>query len=348
MNRETPVRAAIVGLGRWGRNLVRSVASDPNSPLQFVRGMTRTPENAVEFGNEQGFDVTGDLHALLMDAEIEAIVLATPHSQHCQQICSAANAGKHVFVEKPLALTSDEAKRAISACKENHVELAVGFNRRFLGAYQDLCTQYHAGKLGVPLHMECNFSGPFGYDYKDGMWRGSADENPAGGMAAMGIHMLDAMIHLLGPVHRVTALSRRRALTAEIDDTTTIQMEFENGATGCLTSLMATPSNWRLHLFGSAGWAAMPDQETLEVRYLDDAPITARYDPTDTLAEELRAFAKTIRQQVAFPVTKREAIAGVAAMQAITQSVSNDGKTVKVENQSAYTEPESSDNSAHG
>ena len=333
MSRAGPVKAAIVGLGRWGRNLVTSVAADKKSPLQFIRGMTRTPENAADFGLEQGFDVTGDFNALLSDSEIEALVLATPHSKHCAQIRAAANAGKHIFVEKPLALTVEEATRAISACEENRVVLAVGFNRRFLPAFQNLCGQFRDGTLGTALHIEGNFSGPFGYGYTKGMWRGTAAENPAGGMAAMGIHMLDAMIHLLGPVRHITALSRRRILTAEIDDTTTVQLEFDNGATGCLTSLMATPSNWRLQLFGSSGWAAMPDQECLELRRLDDdASVISRFSAIDTLAEEMGAFAKTIRKKDTFPVTMTEAHAAVAAMQAISLSA-RDGKTETVMNE---------------
>jgi predicted dehydrogenase len=328
MNASKPVTAAIVGLGRWGQNLV---TANTGSNLNFVQGVTRTPVKVTEFALQNGFPVSDDYEAMLADPSIEAVVLATPHSQHSAQICKAAEAGKHVFVEKPLALNLPEAREAVRSCNAHGVVLAVGFNRRFLPAYNALCDAYHTGSLGNALHIDANFSGPFGYHYSADMWRGSSDENPAGGMAAMGIHMLDAMIHLLGPVRRVSTLSRRRAIEAPLDDTTNVQLEFECGATGSLTTLMATQTNWRMQLFGASGWAALKDQQNLEVSLIDQEPVATPYEVNDTLADELSVFADCVRGRGSFPVTHREALQGVAAMQAISQSAATDGKRVTVE-----------------
>jgi predicted dehydrogenase len=224
MSANDPICAAIVGLGRWGQNLMAAATNAPDHPLRFVQGVTRTPSKAAEFTKHHGIPVSDDYDAMLEDPAIQAVVLATPHSQHCDQICKAANAGKHVFVEKPLALTFDEARRAIDTCNNQGVTLAVGFNRRFLPAFQELYDAQTAGTLGAPLHIDANFSGPFGYQYNGDMWRGSVSENPAGGMAAMGIHMLDAMIHLLGPVENVSTLSRQtghRSATGRYDQRAT-------------------------------------------------------------------------------------------------------------------------------
>lgn len=330
MSAVQPVNAAIVGLGRWGQNLVRAMSDRPNPELQFVRGVTRTPTRAEEFAALHGFPVTDDFDAVLADPNIRAVVLATPHSQHCAQICKAAEAGKHVFVEKPLSLELQEARHAVAQCDAHDVLLAVGFNRRFLPAFKALSAASDAGTLGTALHIDANFSGPFGYDYSEEMWRGSRGENPAGGMAAMGIHMLDAMIHLLGPVHSVSTLSRRRAVSAPLDDTTTVQLEFKTGATGSLTTLMATAPNWRLQLFGSAGWGAMGDQHTLEMAIMGREPAVARYEVIDTLAEELTAFANCINRKDRFPVTRSEALAGVAALEAIALSAARQGERVFV------------------
>jgi predicted dehydrogenase len=333
LSQQPTLNAAIVGLGRWGQNLVTAAASDTESRIRFIRGMTRTPSKVTDFGIAQGFEITDDFDSLLGDPKVQALVLATPHSMHCSQICAAAEAGKHIFVEKPLALTLGEAKDAVTACRRNKVTLAVGFNRRFLPALQALQKQNHTGSLGVPLHIDANFSGPFGFGFTDDMWRGTTAENPAGGMAALGIHMLDAMIHLLGPVQRVTALSKRRVLSAGVDDTTTVQLDFDSGATGTLTSLMATPLNWRLQLFGSEGWAAMADQQSLEVSRLEDLKESNQvFEAVDTLAAELNAFAAAIYEGTPFPISMSEALAGVAAMQAISQSAAAGGSVVQVEN----------------
>ena len=330
MSANDPICAAIVGLGRWGQNLIAAATNKPDHPLRFVQGVTRTPSKAAQFTKHHGIPVSDDYDAMLENPAIQAVVLATPHSQHCDQICKAANAGKHVFVEKPLALTFDEAQRAIDACNTQGVTLAVVFNRRFLPAFQELYDAQTAGTLGAPLHIDANFSGPFGYQYNADMWRGSVSENPAGGMAAMGIHMLDAMIHLLGPVENVSTLSRRLAIEAPLDDTTNVQLLFQCGATGSLTTLMATNSIWRLQLFGSAGWGAMKDQHNLELALIDKEPRVIDYDANDTLAAELAAFADCAHGHGTFPVTHQEALAGVAAMEAISRSAASNGDRVSV------------------
>ena len=330
MSANDPICAAIVGLGRWGQNLMAAATNAPDHPLRFVQGVTRTPSKAAEFTKHHGIPVSDDYDAMLEDPAIQAVVLATPHSQHCDQICKAANAGKHVFVEKPLALTFDEARRAIDTCNNQGVTLAVGFNRRFLPAFQELYDAQTAGTLGAPLHIDANFSGPFGYQYNADMWRGSVSENPAGGMAAMGIHMLDAMIHLLGPVESVSTLSRQLAIEAPLDDTTNVQLLFQCGATGSLTTLMATNSIWRLQLFGSAWWGAMKDQHNLELALIDKEPRVIDYDANDTLAAELAAFADCAHGHGTFPVTHQEALAGVAAMEAISRSAASNGDRVSV------------------
>jgi predicted dehydrogenase len=330
MSANGPICAAIVGLGRWGQNLMAAATNNPDHPLRFVQGVTRTPSKAAQFTKHHGIPVSDDYDAMLENPAIQAVVLATPHSQHCDQICKAANAGKHVFVEKPLALTFDEARRAIDTCNNQGVTLAVGFNRRFLPAFQELYDAQTAGTLGAPLHIDANFSGPFGYQYNADMWRGSVSENPAGGMAAMGIHMLDAMIHLLGPVENVSTLSRQLAIEAPLDDTTNVQLLFQCGATGSLTTLMATNSIWRLQLFGSAGWGAMKDQHNLELALIDKEPRVIDYDANDTLAAELAAFADCAHGHGTFPVTHQEALAGVAAMEAISRSAASNGDRVSV------------------
>jgi predicted dehydrogenase len=330
VNVATPVSAAIVGLGRWGQNLVTATSGNPDAPLRFVQGVTRTPAKATDFAAQHGFPISNKFEKMLSDPNIEAVVLATPHSQHCAQICKAAQAGKHVFVEKPLALTSGEAREAVGQCNKYGVMLAVGFNRRFLPAFKNFSAAHIAGKFGKVLHIDGNFSGPFGYDYTGDMWRGTSAENPAGGMAAMGIHMLDAMIHFLGPVRSVSTLSQRRVIDAPLDDTTNVQLEFNNGSTGSLTTLMATSANWRLQLFGSSGWGAMPDQNTLELNLLGQEMSRVHFDANDTLADELAAFAACVRGQGGFQVTQMEALAGVAAMEAISLSAAKYGERITV------------------
>jgi len=157
MSANDPICAAIVGLGRWGQNLMAAATNAPDHPLRFVQGVTRTPSKAAEFTKHHGIPVSDDYDAMLEDPAIQAVVLATPHSQHCDQICKAANAGKHVFVEKPLALTFDEARRAIDTCNNQGVTLAVGFNRRFLPAFQELYNAHGRRHFRGSATYRCQF-----------------------------------------------------------------------------------------------------------------------------------------------------------------------------------------------
>lgn len=330
---ETGTRAGIVGLGRWGQRLVSSLSaggSDREGSLEFVKAVTRSPDKAARFCAEHGLPVSSDYDALLQDRDVDAVVLATPHSQHVDQIKAAAAAGKHVFVEKPLALDAEGAADAISACEEAGIVLAVGFNRRFLPAFRHLASRIESGMLGQLLHIEGGFSGPFGYSYHDGMWRGSRAENPAGGMAAMGVHVLDAMIHLMGPVAEVRALSSRNVLTADIDDTTSVTLKFRTGLTGHISTMMATAPFWRLHVFGAQAWALMRDQETLEEKSLEGEITTSSFESVDIERAELEEFANCIRTGRPYPVSSQEALNCTAAMEAIGRSAAADGAPIIV------------------
>lgn len=326
------VRAAIVGLGRWGRNLVDANAGNQASRLRVTHAATRTPRKAEAFCMERGLRLLDSFDAVVASPELDAVILATPHSQHAEQICKAAAAGKHVFVEKPLALELAHARAAVSAARSAGIQLCTGFNRRFLPAFRELDRRAGAGALGKLLHVEGAFSGSFGYQYTNDMWRGDASENPAGGMAAMGIHILDAMIALLGPVRRVSAISRHVAVPSDLKDVTSVAIDFVSGATGSLSTLMSTASFWRLHLFGSEGWAQMPDQTRLVASDLAGRLEDAGFDAHDTLAAELDAFARSILTGEAYPVTHEQALAGVAAMEAISVSSVEDGRWIDVEN----------------
>src|SRR5258707_5766330 len=109
------IRAAIVGMGTWGQNLVTSVQGKSDA-IRFVAGTTRTPAKAMDFAAKHGIRMVDTYAHVLADADIDAVVLATPHSLHSEQIRAAAKAGKPVFVEKPLGLTRQSSAEAVQAC----------------------------------------------------------------------------------------------------------------------------------------------------------------------------------------------------------------------------------------
>ena len=219
------IRAAIIGMGSWGQNLVNSVQGR-SDVIRFVAGATRTPSKVTDFAAKHDIRLVESYDCILDDASVDAVVLATPHSMHAAQIMAAARAGKAVFTEKPLGLTRDSAQRAVAACAEHHVTIAVGYNWRFQPALQEIKRMLADGRLGKLLHVEGNFCGPSAYRFGRDHWRQQQDEGPAGGMTGRGVHIVDAMLYLADHIESVVAQSSRLVQDFGIDDTTSILFRF--------------------------------------------------------------------------------------------------------------------------
>jgi predicted dehydrogenase len=333
------LNAAIVGLGRWGQNLVNSVQG--SNRIRFVAGVLRHPANAKEFADQHGLKLYDDLAKALDDPAIDAVVLATPHSAHAEQIIAAAEAGKHVFTEKPFTLTSESAATAVRACTRNKVTLAVGYNWRFQPALQEIRAMLNDGRLGRLLHIEGNFCGPSVYWYPKSHWRQKNDEGPAGGMTGRGVHVLDAMLYLGGHIDTVHAQSHRLALDYGIDDTTSMLFHFKGGATAYLGTIIATAETWRMQVFGANGWVEVGDVEHLstwqmKVCLLDRDNLRAKTRPRivsfpqmSTERAELEHFAEAAKAGKPLAIADGDEVHGVALLEAILASAKS-GKPVKL------------------
>ena len=321
--------AAIFGLGNWGQRLVCAVQGKSDR-IRFIRGVTRSPEKVSGFAREHGFDVHPHYDAVLEDSAVKAIVVATPHSLHHEHVMRAARAGKPVLVEKPFALTRANAEAAAAACETAHVVMAVAHTRRFRRAYKELKQLVEQGELGTLLHIEGTFTGQ--YRHAESSWRGSREENPAGGMVPRGIHVLDLMLDLFGVVESAQAFSDRRILEpGSMDDTTATMLRFANGCTGYLCTMMTTEAFWRLHVFGSKGWAAMEGEHTLVIRRQGGGePEVRRYPEHDILRIELECFADAVAGRDTFPVRPEQAVHGIAVIEAIVESARQDGARIPV------------------
>jgi predicted dehydrogenase len=326
------LNVAMVGLGRWGQRLVDAVAMPGSAKLRFTHAVTRTPDKVRAYCGARGLCLTDDLARVLADPDVDAVALATPHSQHADQVAAAAKAGKHVFVEKPFTLNAASAHAAAKACRDAGIVLAPGHNRRFLPALAEMKRIVAAGDLGEILHLEGNFSGNAGLGYRPGVWRANQSESPAGGMTAMGIHIIDAFIYLAGPIAAVRCESQRKVLDVDMDDTTSAFARFANGATGCMSTLTATGRAVRVQVFGTRGWLHMLDQRTLEICDLDGNVRRVEYPQVDIERAELEAFADAVAGAAPYPVPVEDAIHGVAVMEAAIRSAGSGGERVSVEN----------------
>ena len=286
------IDAAIVGLGRWGRTLVNSVQGK-SEKLRFTHAISRDPARVGEFANQHGLKILGSLDAALAAPGIDAVVLATPHSQHLGEIAAAAAAGKALFCEKPLTLTQAEAERAVAACEKAGIVLGVGHDKRFFPAMAELARLAASGELGRILHIEGNFSNEVAATQFT-PWRDSAEESPAGGLTGTGIHVLDGLVHMAGPVRRVQARFIARKPVPDPHDTLSVLLEFESGISGMLAAVRSTPMFWRIHVFGRDGSAEALGRTELVLRKSGKDPQHLRFEPVDSVRVNLDAFADAV------------------------------------------------------
>jgi predicted dehydrogenase len=312
------IRAAIVGVGRWGRNLVE--AAGGHERLKMVRAVEPEFENAQGFCARHELGLTGNLEPVLADSSIDAVLLATPHSLHPAQVLACAAARKHVFCEKPLALRRADAARMFDACRDAGVTLAVGHNRRFWPAMAALRDIVASGDLGSILHIEGHNSNENSQAVTAG-WRLSTDESPGGGLTGAGLHVLDAFVSLLGPARRVYARLNSVEQGPPPLDTAMLAIDFESGATGMLATVRATPQYWRVHVFGTKGSAEVLDEGTMILRNSGARPKQIAWPATNVLRAELDALIDAIEDKRAFPVPEADVLATLAAFEAALRSM---------------------------
>jgi predicted dehydrogenase len=312
------IRTAIVGLGRWGRSLVEASTAHPR--LRLVRAVEPDLAAAAEFCARHGLELTERFDTVLADPAIDSVLLATPHSLHPTQVIASAAARKQVFCEKPLALCRAEAAGMFDACRDAGVVLAVGHNRRFwpsMAALRDITAR---GELGTILHIEGHNSNENSQNLTSG-WRLSPDESPGGGLTGAGLHVLDAFVSLLGPIRQVYARLHSTEVGPPPLDSAMLALDFADGTSGTLATVRATPTYWRVHVFGTKGSAEVLDEVTMVVRQSGAKRRVTTFPAIDVLRAELDAFADAVDNRRHFPVPEADVLATLAAFEAALRSM---------------------------
>jgi predicted dehydrogenase len=333
------IKAAIVGLGWWGKTLVEAVQGTSDA-IQFVAGTTRTrsPE-AQAFAEAQHFPLVADYGAVLARSDVQAVVLATPHSLHAAEVVAAAQAGKHVFCEKPFALTRAEAEAAVAATTRAGVTLGLGYNRRFHPEMTALRERIRSGTLGTILHVEATMTFPNALFLQPAQWRASRAETPCGGLTPMGVHAIDGMIDLCGPIAQVYCQSFRRAVAVDADDTTSMLFRMQAGMSGYLGTLTATGPGFSFQVFGSAGSVRLEGMTHVAGASSEERRTrlfgTCKFQPLKGPAEVweaarldvtracLEAFAQAAAGGPAFPIPLDQMVHGAAVTEAVVRSAAS-------------------------
>src|SRR5262245_30709401 len=319
------IRAAVAGLGWWGQHVVRSLAGSEH--LHIVVAVETNPARA-DFATEYGLRFTGDLNDVLADPAVEAVILCTPHALHTEQVLACAAAKTHVFCEKPLALTRADAMRSVAACNGASVVLGIGHERRYEPAIAEVRRLVREGVLGTLLPAEANFNHDKLANVPAGDWRASPKDAPAAGMTAMGIHLSDLFVDLLGPAREAFAVTSSRVAYRDNGDVVSALIRFESGATGYLNAILVTPHYLCLTVFGSDAWIEVrnethpdtPGPSVLTLQHRDGRRETRTYEWVNTVRVNLEAFAQAIQGGASYPFTDVQKIGNIAVLEAIYRS----------------------------
>lgn len=288
------VKLASVGLGWWGGVLADGIMAVDGA--EVVACYARTAATRETFAAERGLRAVPELDQLLDDPEIDGLLLATSHRSHGSLIEAAAAAGKHVFVEKPFTLTVEEGRRAIAAAEDAGTVLQVGHNKRRQPANRRLKDLITSGRLGSVVMVETHQNAPNALKFEQQYWRANREESPLGSMTSLGVHMIDTMHYLLGPVAKVSTFSNQVLDQPAIDHVTTVMFEFETGQLGYLGTSFVVPPTVSVTVRGTEG-TAWNEEDGNKFYRQQPAERTREPEPVeviDTVADQLQEFVAAI------------------------------------------------------
>jgi predicted dehydrogenase len=314
------IDAAVIGLGRWGKSLVTAVQGKSRK-LRFIHGVSKEPDDVRTFADQHGFRLSTDLTDAIADPAVQAVFLATPHSLHVPQIEAVARAKKPVWCEKPLALTRKDAARAIAVCRDAGIVLGSGNNKRCYASMHELKRVVESGAIGDVLHIEAHFSNEHSTRVIGGGWRDDPKESPGGGLTGAGLHVLDALINLGGPITSVDAKIYEQKPPPDPRDSLAVLAQFSSGATGMMATVRAAPNIWRVHVFGTKGMAEARDEDMLTVSLIGGTPQTQTYEHVDSLKDLAESFAEAVEGRAPFLVSTSQMLDLIGAFEAVLASL---------------------------
>ncbi|TGN68755.1 Gfo/Idh/MocA family oxidoreductase [Paracoccus liaowanqingii] len=322
-----PVGIALVGMGWWGQKMLSVLQTAPDD-IRVVRAVEPNVDSVRQFCIDRGIPLSGDYADALSDPAVEAVVLATPHSLHTDQIARAVAAGKHVFCEKPLALTKAEAEKSVALCAAAGLVLGMGHERRWEPPVAALLARADAGELGRIHQIEANFSHDKFLSLDRDNWRLKADQAPAGGMTATGIHLLDLSVRLLGRADSVLCICEKLSSDLPQGDTVAAFIRFAGGGTSYVSASLANPFMSRFTVYGSKGWVDIRDKAHVEspdgwivTSAMAGGSIeTVEVGPAEPVKDNLVAFARAVRGTEAYSITADHLVDNIALLEAVFAS----------------------------
>ncbi len=245
---------AVIGCGRIAPRHFEAIKNLEDAQLVAVIDVIE--ERAIKAAGQNGCDWYSDFHEVLRRPDVNVVNICTPSGLHAQIGIEAAKAGKHVVVEKPMALSLTDADRLIAACQDAGVKLFVVHQNRFNTAIRKLRAAVEAGKFGKFTHANATIRWHRDQAYYDSAaWRGTWAMD-GGVLMNQSIHNIDLLQWMMGPVESVFAYTATRLRRIQAEDVATAVLRFRNGALGVIeASSTIYPKNLEetLSIFGETG-----------------------------------------------------------------------------------------------
>jgi predicted dehydrogenase len=290
-----PLHVACVGMGWWSD--VLADAMKRSGKLEIVSCFTRSGDKRAAFAEKYRCRAAPSYEAILADPAVEAIINTTPNDAHLPTTRAAAAAGKHVFLDKPIANNISDGRAITEVCREAGVVLALGYQRRRESHFRWIKQQIAAGVLGKLVNAEANISRDRLGKIDLGSWRYQAAGMPGGVMLQIGIHYTDVLTYLMGPVVAVRGQLAQLVLPGDNPDVASMILEHESGALSTVNASYASASEYYLmNIYGKDATAYYDLHAGLRLLKRGEAKaIPVPTTKNDTLVEELEEFAAAIR-----------------------------------------------------
>jgi predicted dehydrogenase len=328
------LRAAVVGLGWWGKKIISYL--NTSQYIKVTHGVDLQVDQYSEFIRLNHLVAVKNLDDVLSLKDVDAVILVTPHRFHEEQALKIIASGKHIFCEKPLALSCIGAKKIIDACLSKNLILGIGHERRFETGLEELLKAVTNGTLGQILHLDANVSHNLFAKMDASNWRVQVEHAPAGAMTALGVHLTDFFISLMGCPSTVRAKTAKVLANAVANDQVLVQLDFPSGATASITCLSTTPYHGRITIFGNLGWMEVKENGNVDWGLPSELTITnseakrtyKTFPATNVVLKNFDSWARAIQGKEIYRYTNNEIYNNIRVLEAIVFSSNNDSKLV--------------------
>lgn len=324
-----PLAVACIGMGWWSDVLADAIKR--SGKLRIAACYSRSDAKRTAFSDKYGCRAASSYEAILTDDSIKAIINTTPNNAHLETTRAAARAGKHVFLDKPIANSIADARAIAAVCREAGVVLAIGYQRRRESQFRWIRSQIDAGVFGKLVNAEANISRDRLGKIDVTSWRYTAEGMPGGVLLQIGIHYTDVLEYLLGPVKAVSGMLTQLVLPGDNPDVASLVMEHENGALSTINASYASASeHYAMNIYGKEASAYYDLHQGL--RFLKRNASSAdpvSVDKIDALVDELEEFAGAVAGTGQPEMDGERATASLAVIRAGIRSA-REGRRVAV------------------